>query len=253
MPEFHRGREELGQNFLVHQKYKSILVERVSSSGLPVLEMAGGDGALSVQLAQCCSDLTVVEIDPRRVKALRRRIGRRAKVVQADLLTYRLPAHPHTIVGNLPFHLTTATLKRLLPAPHWEQAVLLVQWEVARRRAGVGGASMLTVMWQPWFEFELICRVPARAFDPAPSVDGGVITMTRRSHPPIARRGHYQRFVQSVFKADGSTLKEKVSRSKRLSNGQMKTWLSGRALPTRALPRHLEPEDWFSLYERANQ
>src|SRR5699024_11383810 len=78
------------------------------------------------------------------------------------------------LVGNLPFHLTTAILRRIFRAPGWKHAILLVQWEVARRRAGVGGATMMTAQWWPWFDFELGRRVPARAFTPRPNVDGGV-------------------------------------------------------------------------------
>jgi len=35
---------------------------------------------------------------------------------------------------------------------------LLVQWEVARRRAAVGGTTMLTAAWWPWYEFTLHAR-----------------------------------------------------------------------------------------------
>ena len=248
MPKHHPGREELGQNFLVDPKYVSILARDASRPGLPVVELAGGDGALSAALVPRTRSLTVVELDPRRASELRRRLGRRARVVQADLLEFRLPSGPHVIVGNLPFHLTTATLRRLLPAPHWQKAVLLVQWEVARRRAGVGGASMLTVMWAPWFEFELIGRVPARAFRPVPSVDGGIFIATRRPEPLVARRGSYQRFVGSVFKAPGSTLSEKLARGQRLTTRQAKHVLRLAEVPPRSRPRDLGVDDWLRLF-----
>lgn len=239
MSRFHPGREELGQNSLVDPKYKSKLADPAIRSGLPVVELAAGDGALSVALVGRCRSLTVVEIDPRRVAALRQRLGRDARVVRADLLSYRLPPEPHFIVANLPFHLTTAAMKRLLVAPHWRQAALLVQWEAARRRAGVGGTSMLTVMWQPWFEFDLVCRVPARAFRPVPSVDGGIVSIVRRPRALVEHRGRYQRFVSSVFRAPGSTVREKLRRSGRSR---------GRGVPARARPRDLTVEDWVELY-----
>lgn len=253
MSRYHYGREELGQNFLVQSKYKSILVGKAVEPGLPVVELAAGDGALSVGLARRSSSLTVVELDPRRVGTLRRRLGSGVRVVQSDLLDFRLPDHPHSIVANLPFHLTTAALKRLLPAPNWQQAALLVQWEAARRRAGVGGASMLTVMWEPWFEFDLVCRVPARAFRPVPSVDGGIFTATRRETPLVAKRGSYQRFVGSVFKAPGSSLREKLARSRAVPGRQAKRWMQGLGISPGARPRDLGVTDWTGLYERSRQ
>ncbi len=63
-------------------------------------------------------------------------------VVHGDALRTRLDRP--VVVGNLPFHLTTPILRRLLAAGGWTEAVLLTQWEVARKRAGVGGRTMLT-------------------------------------------------------------------------------------------------------------
>lgn len=246
----HPGRHELGQNFLIDRKYKSMIVGLALSRDLPVIELAAGDGALTGPLARRASRLTAVEIDPRRAARLRRRLGPAAEIVTADLLAYRLPPVPHTIVANLPFHLTTAALRRLLAAPHWQRAVLLTQWEVARRRAGVGGGSLLTATWAPWFEFELIARVPARAFRPAPSVDGGIFVATRRAAPLVERKGPYQRFVAAVFKAPGSSLAEKAVRSGRLGRGQVRAWLRDEGLPPRALPRQLGAEQWVSLWSR---
>jgi 23S rRNA (adenine-N6)-dimethyltransferase len=95
------------------------------------------------------------------------------RVVQVDFLKYPLPRARHVIVGNLPFHLTTAMLRRILHGPGWTDAVLLVQWEVARRRAAVGGATMMTAQRWPWFESVWCERFPRRRFgrSPASTVD----------------------------------------------------------------------------------
>jgi 23S rRNA (adenine-N6)-dimethyltransferase len=90
------------------------------------------------------------------------------------------------IVGNLPFHLTTSILRKLLHSRTWTSAILLVQWEVARRRAGVGGASMMTAQWWPWVDFRLEGRVHRSAFQPAPNVDGGLLVIAHRAEPLIA-------------------------------------------------------------------
>ena len=73
---------------------------------------------------------------------------------------------PYTLVSNVPFHITTAVMRRLLALSQWRDAILITQWEVARKRAGVGGATQLTAQWWPWYEFELDRRIPAAAFVP---------------------------------------------------------------------------------------
>ncbi len=82
--------------------------------------------------------MTAVEIDTRLARRLAQRLPSHVEVVADDFLTYRLPPSAHVLVGNLPFHQTTAMLRRILHAPAWTDAIVLVLWEVARRRAGVG-------------------------------------------------------------------------------------------------------------------
>src|SRR5699024_2528239 len=88
--------------------------------------------------------------------------------------------------------------------------VLLVQWEVARRRAGIGGSSMMTAQWWPWIDFSLHGRVPRSAFKPAPSVDGGLLEMTRRPDPLLSpdARESYRQFVHDVFTSRGRGIGE---------------------------------------------
>src|SRR5690606_14519540 len=138
------GPHELGQNFLVDRAVIAAVTELAAETTSPVVELGAGDGALTLPLSGSGRPVTAVEVDPRRARRLQRRAPEHTTVVNDDILRFPLPRQPYTLVSNLPFHLTTPALKRLLAADHWESAVLLVQWEVARRRAAVGGASMLT-------------------------------------------------------------------------------------------------------------
>ncbi|MFK4731189.1 23S ribosomal RNA methyltransferase Erm [Agromyces mediolanus] len=255
----HGGRHELGQNFLVDRQLVAEiveLVERSLPSPHPIVELGPGGGALTRPLAELGRPLTAVELDPARADRLRRELGARAEVVHADLLRWPLPRHPHTVVANLPFHVTTAALRHLLDSPGWQRAVLLTQWEVARRRCGVGGASMLTVQWAPWFRFRLRRRVPATAFRPVPSVDGGLFTIERREAPlvdPRARRA-YQRFVAEAFQGRGATLAQRLAAAASASGGSLgagaaKAWLRRRGIPASTPPGRLAPEDWAALWD----
>src|SRR5699024_10366045 len=150
---------------------KSIL-EHVKTTTGPIIEIGPGAGALTKHLVHLERPLRAVEIDRRLAEALAQRVGKKVEVVHDDFLHYRLTHIPNVLVGNLPCLLTTAILRRICRAPGWKHAILLVQWEVARRRAGVGGATMMTAQWWTWFDFELGLRVPARSLTPRPNVDG---------------------------------------------------------------------------------
>ena len=170
------------------------------------------------------------------------------RVVDADFLHYRLPRAPHVIVGNLPFHLTTAILRRLLHGPGWTDAILLVQWEVARRRAAIGGATMLTAQWWPWFEFGLVRRVSADSFRPKPSVDGGLMTISRRTNPlvDIGDRRRYQAMVHQVFTGRGRGIVQILDR--RLPYRITRQWLRDNGVRASALPRDLTAAQWAALF-----
>jgi 23S rRNA (adenine-N6)-dimethyltransferase len=85
---------------------------------------------------------------------------------------------PHRSVGGR-HELGQNFLVDRLAQRAWSTAVLL-PWEVARKRAAVGGTTLLTASWWPWYEFALAGRVPSTAFRPRPGVDGGILVVGRR-------------------------------------------------------------------------
>ena len=147
MPTYRHGRHEHGQNFVTDPLTIAAITRLVAVTKGPIIEIGPGDGALTTPLARLNRPITAVEIDARLARRLTERHPSDVNVITDDFLSYRLPTSPHVLVGNLPFHQTTAMLRRILHAPGWTEAILLVQWEVARRRAGVGGATMMTAQW----------------------------------------------------------------------------------------------------------
>jgi 23S rRNA (adenine-N6)-dimethyltransferase len=242
----HGGRHELGQNFLHHSPTIDRIVRLVRETDGPVLEIGAGDGALTEHLATLGRDVLAVDIDEHRVRRLRRRLPS-VTVVHDDAL--RTPLERPVVVGNLPFHLTTPILRRLLADGGWAEAILLTQWEVARKRAGVGGRTMLTAQTVPWFDFTLHGRVPADGFRPKPSVDGGLLTVSRRRSPLVdpADRAGYEQFVRKVFTGRGRGI-EQI-----LTSVVPKPWratLKAAGIPPSALPRDLTPRQWAAVWNR---
>lgn len=243
----HGGRHELGQNFLIHPPTIDRIVALVAASDGPILEIGAGGGALTAGLARLGRELTAIDIDERRIPALRR-AHPSVRVVHADAL--RHPLDSRVIAGNLPFHLTTPIMRRLLQRPSWQHAVLLTQWEVARKRAGVGGGTLLSAQSAPWFAFTLHGRVPARAFRPMPSVDGGILSITRRRSPlvPDADRRAYERFVGDVFTARGRGIAAVLAAAARMPRPAARGRLDSAGIRPDALPRDLNAQEWARLW-----
>lgn len=243
----HGGRHELGQNFLVHTPTVDRIVALVATFEGSILEIGAGGGALTAGLARLGRQLTAIDIDERRVTALRRRYPA-VRVEHADALRHPLDAP--VVVGNVPFHLTTPIMRRLLQRPSWQHSILLTQWEVARKRAGVGGGTLLTAQSAPWFTFALHGRVPARAFRPMPSVDGGILSITRRPAPLVsdADRRAYERFAGEIFTARGRGMTAILATAARMPRAAARGRLNSAGVRPDVLPRDLNAEEWARLW-----
>ncbi|HEY3609370.1 MAG TPA: rRNA adenine N(6)-methyltransferase family protein [Pseudonocardiaceae bacterium] len=242
------GRHELGQNFLTDRATIARIVDLARERPGPLVEWGTGNGAITLQLATLGRPLEGVEIDGKLARDLGRRVGSHVCIGEGDILRHAPPAGS-VLVSNVPFHLTTPTLRHLLASTGWHSAILVTQWEVARKRAGVGGATQLTAQCWPWFDFTLDRRIPADAFKPRPSVDAGLLVVTRRPAPlvPTEKQRAYQVWVGRVFGGRGRGLADILRR-----NGvpaRMATELATKVGRRRApLPRDLRAEDWAAAF-----
>jgi len=203
-------RRRLGQNFLRPEFADRIVAEADFRPGELVIELGAGLGAITIALARHQVDVVAIEIDPVWAERLRDRareaLQDKVRVVEGDFLSLSLPNRPFRVIGSLPFGHTTDVLRRLLDDPYLalERADLIVQWEVARKRATLPSSTLLSTTWVPWWEFRLGLHVPATAFRPVPRVDSGVLIITRRQPPllPPAIARLYSEFVRSHWPFD---------------------------------------------------
>ncbi len=246
--QYQQGPHELGQNFLRDRKVIREVVALAALGDGKLVEWAAGDGALTVALAQLHRPLEAVEIDRKHLKQLHRIAPPHVCITEGDILRHAPPAGRWTLISNIPFHITTPVLRRLLSLEGWHRAVLITQWEVARKRAGVGGATQLTAQWWPWVTFQLVRRIPASSFTPRPSVDAGLLVFDRRAQPLLETRPDYQQWVAGVFNGRGRGIREVLHRSGGTSREAAREWCERHSINPSALPRTLTAEQWVSAY-----
>ncbi|MBA2528491.1 MAG: methyltransferase domain-containing protein [Euzebyales bacterium] len=185
-------RRAYGQNFLVD---RGVVRRFLSCAELRrdelVIELGAGTGVLTRALAAAGVRVVAVERDPVWASRLRSEIreagmASRARVVEADLRRVRLPKESYRVVASPPFCLTTEVLSLLLDDPDggpW-RADLLLQREVALKRAAEPPTSLRSAAWAPWWAFEVGETVGRHAFRPVPRVDAAWLTVRKRT-PPI--------------------------------------------------------------------
>lgn len=207
-----RDKRRLGQNFLHPWFADRLVAEADFRPGELVVEIGAGLGAITLALAHRGIDVVAVEVDPVYVQRLRAsvRSAGRVRVVQADFRSFPLPTRPFRVMGSLPFGETTGILRRLLdnPSVPLKRADVIVQWEVARKRAAVPPSTLLSTVWAPWWEFRLGRRIQAAEFRPIPQVDGGMLVVMRRDRPilPPAMATRWAGFVRSHWPLDRASV-----------------------------------------------
>lgn len=201
-------RRRLGQNFLRPDLADVLVADAAFEAGELVVEIGAGRGACTYALARRGVRVIALERDAHWAEQLGRAVRGRGlahvTVVCCDALHYTMPRQPFRVLGSLPFGATTALLRHLLDDHRsgLRRADLLVQWEVARKRAAVPPSTMLSVGWAPWWSFTMGRRFPADSFRPVPSVDGAVLRVTRRVPPllPEHMAGPYAAFVRRQWR-----------------------------------------------------
>ena len=222
-----RPRKALSQNFLTDPAVLDAIVDAAELvPGDRVVEVGPGLGVLTRRLLAAGASVLAVELDARLAAYLRREIGEvpRFELIEADALSLHprdcFPGESFKLVANIPYHVTSPLLHAFLEGERPpELTVLLVQYEVAERVAAPPGRmSYLSVFVQNVADAEVVARVPASAFEPAPEVESAILRLRRRigpTVPPGPGREDLYRIVQAGFR----------HRRKQLHNGL------GRELP----------------------
>ena len=192
-------RKRFGQNFLIREERAARIVEhsRLREDDVAV-EIGPGAGALTPRIASRVRALIAVERDAGLAQLLREELAEspRVEIVEADFLEFDLAAlaRAHgasrlTVIGNIPYNLTTPILERLFEQRRVvKSAVLLVQKEYAERLAAAPGTSeygALTLFARYHALLEPLMSVRASAFWPRPEVDSMLVRFHLREHPPV--------------------------------------------------------------------
>jgi len=267
-----RASHARSQNFLADPDVlQAILDLAEAGSGTRVLEIGPGLGILTGGLLAEGAEVTAVELDAALVGYLRTRFeeqleGGRLRLIEGDALDQELTtlvASPYRVVANLPYHITSPMLHRLLggePAP--ERLVLMVQAEVAERIAAAPGQmSYLSVFVQYHATIQIALRVPPEAFEPAPKVASAVVALEPRGHRPLtaAREDALWALVHAGFRERRKMLRNVLARQLRAGEDGATGPLLGQARVDEALaaagiagdrrPQTLSVEDWLRLLE----
>lgn len=191
-------RKSLGQHFLTDPNVARRIV-RISGvdEASKVVEIGGGTGALTLELAATGASIVVYEIDEGLVAVLQGTVGDRATVeirhgdaTAIDFSGDTLPGPGWVMVANLPYNVGTGILlDALRSAPGIERFVVMVQTEVADRLFAAPGSKaygLPTVIRALHASGGPEFTVRRELFYPRPRVGSTVVAMDRVEAPALA-------------------------------------------------------------------
>lgn len=251
------ARKSLSQNHLADgEVLEGILEVAAVRPGERIVEVGPGLGILTAQLLRAGAQVTAVELDPRLIEHLHARFEGEPglALVQDDFLDVdlaELVSDPWALVANVPYHITSPILHRVLGAePRPTRLVMMVQREVAERIVSPpGGMSYLSVFVQYHADVRVAFTVPASAFEPAPEVDSAILVgETRARRLGRADEDELWRLVQAGFRERRKMIHNVLARQlPGLDRHRVEAALVACSIEPERRPQTLSVEDWLAL------
>ena len=257
-----RPRKSLSQHFLTDPEALDAIVEAAELAPRDrVVEIGPGLGVLTRRLLAAGASVLAVELDARLADYLRRELGsiEGFELVEADALSLHpremFPAESFKVVANIPYHITSPLLHAFLEGDRPpELTVLLVQLEVAERVAAPPGQmSYLSAFVQNVTTAEVVARVPAAAFEPAPEVDSAILRLRRRERPAVPvgpEREPFYRVVQAGFRQRRKQVHNGLARELPVDRDGVEAALADCAVTPDRRPQTLSVDEWACLARR---
>lgn len=252
--------KSLGQNFLKDSAVLQGIAD--AAEGDCILEIGAGIGSLTALLCQKAKKAVTVEIDRSLEPLLIEQVPFEnhrflwQDVLKCDLQTIAEEEFGGkcTVVGNLPYYITTEILLLLLKSIDcWDSAVLMVQQEVAERLfASKGKEYRAASVWvQGLCEGEILFDVPPHCFHPAPHVQSAVVRLTPKKEHPDPKG--FIAFAQAAFAARRKMFASSAAVQGLLhaERGGLCALLDAADLPQTARAETFSPQDFIRLFQLA--
>lgn len=205
----------LGQNFCIDGERLNACVERMVLTDR-VIEIGPGLGGLTELLLQKGVSVTAVEKDETMARYLGETLPHpNLSVVRGDALKFRyadFPA-PFSVVGNLPYYITTplcAAVLKALPASFY----CMVQKEAADRFFAApkdDPYGPLSILTQLFYNAALLDTFAPDCFYPNPNVQSVFVGMTKKPSAPACDPKKLFAFAAELLRMRRKTIKNNLN------------------------------------------
>ena len=168
----------LSQHFLKSPRLALILIGHSNlKKSDTVLEIGAGSGVITSALAHRVHHVIAIEPDHATAKKLRTNLAKRninnVEIIEQDFLNYKLPSTPYKVFSNLPFHLSSKIIHKLIEANNSPEAFyLILQKQFALKLLNTNRHYTSQLGFQLIQQYQTKIRLPLKPtdFTPPPAV-----------------------------------------------------------------------------------
>jgi len=253
-----RADKRLGQNYLQDASALAKIVEAAEiQKADAVLEIGPGLGSLTRYLSVSAHQVVAVELDLKLVSVLRTILKPHTNVrlIHGDILKLTpkelgLP-DDYLVAANIPYNITSAIIRHLLESqPKPRRIVLTVQKEVAERVCATPpDMSLLALSVQVYGTPQIMARIPADAFFPAPKVDSAVVRMNILPSPAIELHllDDFFQLIKAGFSQKRKTLRNSLSAGLKISTMEAESLLAKAEIDSKRRAETLSLGEWGEM------
>lgn len=254
----------LGQNFLINP---SVCPKMAAMCGcgkdVGVIEIGPGAGVLTAELANVAYKVVAVELDKRLLPVLEETLagydnvtvinGDAMKLDFVKLIQEQFNGGKVVICANLPYYITSPVIMRLLEEKlPIDSLTVMVQKEAAMRICAAPGtreSGAISAAVYYYAQPELLFRVSAGSFLPAPKVDSAVIRLNILKKPPVAAADEAMFFkvVRAAFLQRRKTLANSLSAGLAMSKADIAALLTDTAIPSNARAEEMTMQQFADI------
>lgn len=221
-----------GQHFL---RGNHFIAELIGHSNIrkndTVIDIGAGSGAITAVLAQRCKRVLAYEPEQVAAKKLMENMQYHVnvQVIAKDFLQTDLPTDAYKVFSNIPFHLSSQIIRKLVWASTPPRAIyLIVQKQFAQKLITEGdhfhGALGMAIA--PWWAARIRRPLRKTDFTPPPAVDTVLLELKPREESLLSadKQQAYAQFVEACYDKPAYYHKAGGLQTKRPSQLTVQQW-----------------------------
>ena len=171
-------RKYYGQVFttdpLLNKKFVQ-LIKEVYKKDTKIVEIGGGLGYITRELANHFDDIEVVEFDEELFEILNKKFAHlpNIRLIKGDILEYKIPDKPYLLVGNIPFHISGRLYRKFMSEIDHKPygMVFITDKQYASTLMGQPPRCYrVSLQAQSYGDIEILADVPPESVYPEPKV-----------------------------------------------------------------------------------